>query len=168
MPYKKGPNGTLRYYDSSTGKYCNDPAFSIKPTIHKKSVEQKEKERREILEHLAQKSKDAHLYEIYSLLEKIHPGTTRHINSVYFDKTTRKQRELDIITSKAIYEIKSGKRGRHLKQFLSQMEIAKNLGKDHVVYSPGITDYQVKHLRKIGIKAYNKIKDLEEMEKNRK
>ena len=48
------------------------------------------------------------------------------------------------------------------------MEIAKNLGKDHVVYSPGITDYQVKHLRKIGIKAYNKIKDLEEMEKNRK
>ena len=25
MPYKKGPNNTLRYYSSTTGKYIKDP-----------------------------------------------------------------------------------------------------------------------------------------------
>ena len=168
MPYKKGPYGTLRYYNGSTGRYENNPMLLTNSIKKKKSYQQKEQERKDEIEYLARKSSDKNLYEVYKMLEKINPGTTRHVNYKYFDKISGKEREFDIITTKAIYEIKSGSRGRHVKQFLSQIEIAKRIGKDHVVYSPGISNYQVKHLRKMGINVYNNFAQLEEMEKKRK
>jgi len=169
MPYKKGPNNTLRFYSKSTGRYCNDPRTEIIIDNKKEtSYIEKEKLRRETLFNIAKKSKDVNLFEIYEILESINPGCVRHVNSHYYDKASQKNREFDIITSKAIYEIKHGRGKHHFNQFLSQIKVAKSLNKDHVVFSPGSTNYQIKCMRRMGINAFNKIEELFESEKKRK
>jgi len=168
MPYKKGPNGTKRYYSAENGRYCSDPMFQNNWQLSKKTSYQSERERREIIFNLAQKSTDKYLFDIYQELERINPGTTTHVNFTYTEGRTGKKRELDIITKKAIYEIKSGKRGRSVKQFTSQKLLAKKIGKDHVVFSPKITDYQVKCLRRMDFKVYNKLEEFIEEEEKRK
>lgn len=43
MPYKKGPNGTKRFYDSSTGKYAKNYNFDLlaKKDIRRKGTSKK-------------------------------------------------------------------------------------------------------------------------------
>lgn len=45
MPYKKGPNGTKRFYDSSTGKYAKNYNFDL--LAKKKKRHQKKRNKQE-------------------------------------------------------------------------------------------------------------------------
>lgn len=169
MPLKRGPNNTERYYDSSTGRYCKSPLFSHEFNLDKKrTFKEREQERIEALRQQAINSKDKNLFEIYTLLEKNRPGCVQHINTLVFDRNLRNVREIDIITNKAVYEIKSGKAKHKLKQFDAQKKLAKSRNKDYVVYSPGSSNYQIECLRKRGIRAYNNIKDVLQIEEKRK
>ena len=166
MPYKKGPNGTLRYYDSSTGKYCNDPnsIFNFKPLVIKKSFQELEKERRQGLVYQAKRSRDKYLFEVYSALEQKCPGCVRHINAKVYDRNIGNTREIDIITTKGIYEIKSGKVKHRFKQFVRQNELANNLKKKYYLYCPDISSHKIALLAKKGIRVYKTIKELIESE----
>ncbi len=167
MPYKRGPNNTLRYYSKKSGKYCKDPQFNITPIKQKLSGKEKEQLRRENIFQQAQRSKDKNLFLVFSFLEGIDPGCVKHVNCFYCSNKTSKIREFDIITSRSIYEVKSGFARHKTKQYLAQIEVAKDLNKDHVVYSPGSTDYQVKCMRAEGIKIFNKFDEFKDYERNK-
>lgn len=167
MPIKAGPNGTTRHYDSRTGRYCS--GFSIPQTTkNKKTFAEKEKERIQNLANKAENSKDKNIFEIYSLLEQLRPGSVRHINEVLRDQVSKKDREIDIITDKCVYEIKSGKAKHKVKQFNAQLEFAKGRNKDYVIYSPGSGKHQVDVLKSKGFNVFTSIDDLIKYERKRK
>ena len=168
IKFKKGPHNTLRAYDAHSGKYVDGFAIMTPRPKIKKSSQEKEALRQEEVYNSAKNSKDEYLFDVYLILEEINPGCVRHINFDVFDKHINNFREIDIITTKAIYEIKSSTYGRYTKQYLSQMKFAKSLHKDHVVFSPKSTKAQITALRKNGINIYNDINEFIEMEKKRK
>lgn len=169
MPYKKGPNGTIRYYRKSDGRYCDNPSvlqnFNIKP---KTTGSEREEKRILNLFKQAQNSKDKNLFEIYTLLENNEPGSVQHINCSYFYKKDKKEYEIDIITKRAFYEIKGGKAKHKYKQYCKQKEIATSLKKDHIVFSPNSGTHQINVLRSKGIKIFNDINDFINYERNKK
>ena len=166
--YKKGPHNTLRAYDSHNGQYVNDfSKFASAPKI-KISSKEKEELRKEEVYQSANKSKDKNVFETYLILEGLRPGCVKHINCKVLDKFNKKERELDIVTDKAIYEVKSGKAKHRYKQYSRQKKYAQYINKDHVVFSPGSSNTQIKILRRMGINIYNDINEFIEMEKKRK
>ncbi len=161
MPLKKGPNNTERHYDPATGRYCRNPLFqNITWPKEKKSFQEREKERMDALMRQAIKSKDKHLYELYVKLESVNPGTTQHINATIYDRNLKNVREIDIITKRAVYEVKSGKAKHKLKQFLAQKSLAESRKKQYVVYSPESGKHQIEALKRHGIQVYNNIEDV--------
>ena len=138
------------------------------PARVKRSFFEKEKERIQNLANRANNSKDKNVFEIYLALEQLRPGSVRHINEVLRDQVSKKDREIDIITDKCVYEIKSGKAKHKVKQFSAQLEFAKSRNKDYVIYSPGSRKHQVDVLKSKGFNVFTSIDDLVKYERTRK
>ena len=161
MPYKKGPNNTLRFYDTHTGRYASMPFMSFAPAPkNKKSYEERLKEKREMLYNRAIKSKDKYLYDIFIFIENNFPGEVSLINDKIYHKEIKSTREIDLVTKKCIIEIKSGKVKHRSKQFLAQKDFAKDYNKHHIVYAPDITDKKLIELKNKGIDVVRKKEDL--------
>lgn len=108
------------------------------------------------------------MFEIYSIIEKISPGSVTHINHKYYDKETNKYREFDIMSKTTIYEIKSGKARHKYKQYSAQKNIADRLKKNYVVFSPNSSNYQINVLKKCGINIFNDIENFVDNERKKK
>lgn len=162
MPYKKGPNNTLRYYSSTTGKYIKDPGQLEFSNSKKQKMTFKEKAelKRQNLYNHAAKSKDKYVYEIFSLLEKNEPGNVILVNDVLYHKKINSTREIDIMTKSSIIEVKSGKVRHKTRQFLEQKDLAREHNKEHIVYAPDITEKKYLELKSKGI---NVIRNKEEL-----
>jgi len=158
MPIKNGPYGTTRYYDASNGRYCK---YSVDNSFNEFLNNFKNSKHTEIYIK-ASNSKDKNLFEVYSLLEELKPGCVLDVNCTIFDKNIHAYREIDIITCKAIIEVKSGKAKHHTKQFLSQLKLASTMNKDYILFTPGSGNHQIEFLKKLGIIV---VKNLEELEK---
>ena len=96
MPYKKGPKNTLRYYDSSNGRYAPSTTQFLFPIPHRekksKSIEEIEKEKKELLYIKAKKTKDKYLYDLFLEIEENFPGEIKLINSCIYHKKIKKTR----------------------------------------------------------------------------
>lgn len=161
MPYKKGPNNTIRYYDSSTGKYAS--SFSnIQFAKEKMSKEEKEMLKKESLFNHASKTKDKYVYDLFLELEKTKPGCVIIVNEKVYHKKIKQPREIDLMTKDYIIEVKSGKVKHRSTQFLSQQDLSNDLGKKHIVYAPDISDKKYNELREKGIDVVRTKKDLME------
>ena len=166
MPYKKGPNNTLRFYDSSTGRYATSSSLFILSTNNErkktKEYEEKQKEKQANLYNRAEKIKDKYLYELFNEIEKNYPGEIKLINSNIYHKKIRNTREIDLVTKKFIIEVKSGKVRHKSSQLLEQANLAKDLNKKHLLYAPDISDKKYNELKNKGIIVYRKKGDLME------
>jgi len=156
MPYKKGPNGTLRAYCSKNGRYTKMSFEQIMEQFHsspkKKSHLQKEQEKTNSLLNRAKHSKDEFVGELCLFIERIKPGVLRHVNIHLYDKQLHFTREVDIVTSHALIEVKS-RTGKHaLKQFLAQKRISESLGKRYYVFAPNMSDTRYNEYTKHGIR----------------
>lgn len=138
MPYKKGPNNTDRYYDSSTGRYSKDPRFAFAEVKRKLTTAEKEQLHYEELFNRACNSKDPLLFDVYYALESKFHKCVKHINDEFYDEFICDKREIDIVTKKLFIEIKSGSARKKLTQFQSQQRVAAAFGKKHIVYAPDI------------------------------
>jgi len=168
MPYKKGPKGTLRYYRKSDDRYCDDPASAYDHTKRKLSKKEKELLRSENLFKQAKNSKDQNLFDVFCLLEKLRPGCVRYINASVYDKNIKSEREIDIITDRSIYEIKSGHAKHKTRQYIAQRKFAFDKGKDYLVYSPDCRKHQLDCLKAEGFKVFTQLNDLADYERKRK
>lgn len=156
MPYKKGPNGTLRAYSSSNGRYTKMSIDQILQQLcntesKKKSGREKQRERIENLLSRARHSKDEGIYDLCLFIESNKPGTLKHVNENLYDKRLCDTREVDIVTSKAIIEVKSRTAKHALKQFLAQKQLSEDFGKKYYVYAPNISDARYNEYTKQGI-----------------
>lgn len=150
MPYKKGPNGSLRFYDSRTGRYASSFA-NIQFSKKKMSKEEKKLIKKESLFNHAAKTKDKYVYDLFLELEKMKPNCVIIVNEKVYHKKIGKPREIDIMTDKFIIEVKSGKAKHRSSQFISQQDLASNLDKKHIVYAPDISDKKYNELKQKGI-----------------
>lgn len=168
MPYKKGPNGTVRYYSSSTGRYTAAPNTFISETQKKKRMtnEERAKLKKENLYNHANNSKDNYVKDIFMFLEENSPGTVILVNERVYHKKINSVREIDIMTKNSIIEVKSGKVKHRTKQFLMQQDLANNHNKEHIVYAPDITDKKFNELKSKGINVVRNKNEL--LERNKK
>ena len=166
MPYKKGPKNTLRYYDSSNGRYAPSTTQFLFPIPHRekksKSIEEIEKEKKELLYIKAKKTKDKYLYDLFLEIEKNFPGEIKLINSCIYHKKIKKTREIDLVTKKFIIEVKSGKVRHKSSQLTEQINLARDINKKHLLFAPDIGDTKYKELTNKGIIVYRKKEDLME------
>ena len=89
MPYKRGPNGTLRYYSSSTGRYTSSPDLEIIHNNKKKKKitnEEKRKLKKEILYNHVLKTKDKYVQDVFLFLEKNEPENVILVNERVYHK----------------------------------------------------------------------------------
>lgn len=157
MPYKKGPNGTLRAYCSRNGRYTKmtpeqmmQQLFAVS-SKRKKSNAEKEQERIGNILNRARHSKDEYLYELCLYIEDCRPGVLRHTNIHLYDKQLHSTREVDIVTARSLIEVKS-KTGKHaLKQFLAQKKLSESLGKRYYVFAPNMSDARFDEYSRWGI-----------------
>ena len=167
MPYKKGPNGTLRLYNSSTGRYESSPNIFYN-TDNKKRLtnEEKQKLKREMLYNHVNNANDKYVKEIFTFIEANEPGNVILANEKIYHKKINGTREIDIMTKNSIIEVKSGKVRHKTKQFFEQQDLAKDYRKSHIVYAPDITDKKYYELKSKGI---NVVRDKSELlERNKK
>lgn len=168
MPYKRGPNGTLRYYSSYTGKYTTAPN-TLKYEENKKkrlSNEERAKLKKEILYNHVINTKDNYVQDVFYFLEKNEPGNVILVNERVFHKKIKGTREIDIMTKNSIIEVKSGKVRHKTKQFLEQQDLANEHKKKHIVFAPDITDKKYYELKSKGINVVRDKNDL--LERNKK
>ncbi len=161
--FKKGPHGTLRRYDSASGRYCTGSvlaAVSHNRSKKKPKASEKEAMRRAELYSSAKSSKDKCLFEVYSRVEDALPGTVKQVNVNIYDPYIKDDRELDIITKTHIVEVKSGFKSHNVTQFLGQMKLAELHKKKHCVYMPKASNHKIWSLRHMGINVYNDIDEL--------
>ena len=168
MPYKKGPNGTLRYYNSSTGRYADAPNTLISNIPKKKRMtgEERTKLKEENLYNHAINSKDKYVQDVFNFLETNEPGNIILVNEKIYHKKINGTREIDIMTKSSIIEVKSGKVRHRTSQFLDQQDFAKDYKKSHIVYAPDITDKKFNELKTKGINVVRNKNEL--LERNKK
>ena len=168
MPYKRGPNGTLRFYNNSTGRYESDPNEAISNHINKRKItcEERFKLKRENLYNHAINTRDSYVLDVFYFLEEHEPGNVILVNEKVYHKKIKGTREIDIMTKNSIIEVKSGKVRHKTKQFLEQQDLANNHKKTHVVYAPDITDRKYAELKAKGINVVRCKNDL--LERNKK
>ena len=85
MPYKKGPNNTVRYYSSTTGKYAPDPYLMerlllLDKSKFKLSKQEQNEIRRQSIKNRASRSQDKYVSDLYNFLESNKPGCVKLIN----------------------------------------------------------------------------------------
>lgn len=165
MPFKKGPNNTLRYYSSTTGRYVKTQPSLSAVSKRKKTYEEKLKERKEMLYNRARKIKDKYLFDVFKYLFEKCPNDILLINDRVYHKEIKSTREIDLMTKTSIIEVKSGKVRHKTKQFLAQKNLASSLNKEHIVYAPDITDKKYQELNKKGINVVRKKEELLERNK---
>jgi len=168
MPYKRGPNGTLRYYSSSTGKYTSAPESQTSKENNKRKINNEEKliRKKEMLYNHVIKSQDKYVQDLFMFLEKNDPGTVILVNERVYHKKIKGTREIDIMTKNSIIEVKSGKVRHKTKQFLEQKDLANDHKKQHIVYAPDITDKKYLELKSKGINVVRTKDEL--LERNKK
>lgn len=168
MPYKRGPNGTVRYYSSSTGRYTSSPNSLLCHTNDKKKLTGKEKEKykKELLYNHVDKTNDKYVQDLFIFLETNEPGNVILVNEKVYHKRINGTREIDIMTKNSIIEVKSGKVRHKTRQFLEQQDLAKEHKKTHIVYAPDITDKKYSELKAKGINVVRNKYDL--LERNKK
>lgn len=164
MALKKGPYGTLRRYSHSNGRYIR---YEDRPPIRKKKKgrgKEMAEQKRKCLLNRARSSHDPYIYDVCLALEKSYPYCLQHVNDIIFDKSTRKGREIDIVTNKSIIEVKSGNVHKCLKQFLAQKQLASSLKRKHIVYAPDILKAAKAEYERHGVRIATTIEELIRME----
>jgi len=163
MPQKEGPRGTWRYYSPSTGRYARHPT---EVEIPKKHLSKKEKLqlRREVMLKRAMQSNDKYLLEVFLEVDKHFPGKIKHINEFFYDrnlpKTTNRTREIDMIVSNSVIEIKSGSCRHKSQQFKSQETFCKQHNLKYIIFAPNIGSKMKTVLR---AKGYTVIESLDNL-----
>lgn len=168
MPFKKGPHGTLRYYNASNGRFSRYSVAPVKKTKkHKgRGKEMADRKRQELLNR-ANNSTDPYIKEVSEALDSAIPYCLQHINEQIYNKKTKRPQEIDIITKNLVIEVKTGNGKKKLRQFLNQMDISKDIKRTHVVYAPSMKNGARQEYEKHGIKIVSTIEELIQMEKTK-
>ena len=162
MAFKKNKAGKLQAYDPRTGRYSHMSSDDFFKYINNrpKTKEQKRENRRRALYERAHQRRDPLVPEVFEAIENRFPGCVQNVNHSYFDENLGHRRELDIITSHAIVEVKSGTAKRSLKQLVGQSKYAKSVNKDYIVYAPSISTARQREYNKHGIKIARTMQEL--------
>lgn len=162
MYLKRGPKGTFRAYSKMTGKYVpmGQQDLFVTTGKHKKTKQEREKFRDQVILSKASKSNDVYLYECVRAITKAIPGTILFVNDKFHDKSIGSTRELDIVTKTSVIEVKSGQVKKKMHQFLGQKAFAERGNKRHIVFAPEIPGAAREAYTKAGIKI---VKTLDEL-----
>lgn len=162
MPKKKGAGGRLQNYDPNTGRYKKSTNILENLTINKMhpTKAQKDKMRMNYLINCAKNKGDKYVLDALLYIEKYLPHSVLAVNCLRMDPNIEKIRELDIITTHHVIEVKGGKGGRLLKQLISQKKYADSINKKYVVFSPNIAKVRKYEYNKCGIHIVTSLKEL--------
>lgn len=170
MPYKAGPNNTLRSYSSKNGRYVKETPDSLleklqntKPLSKEMEKAIKKKYRLENIRNRALKSKDPLLAEVYMHLESIFPNQITHVNDMIYFPQTERCHECDIVIRNCIIEVKSGTRGAFLKQYNNLKNYCQTHNKKAILYAPNIPKRSLAQQKANNICIASNYKELEEL-----
>lgn len=166
MPYKAGPNNSLRRYSSLTGRYIKESSEETLLRLSKTSKnsrDTKEFIRRENLRNRAFKSKDPLLKEVYTFLEQALPNKITHVNENIYFPNTKNTHECDIILKNSIVEIKSGKRGNFLYQYSKLKEYCAAHNKKAIIFAPNLPKRSLSQQKQNGIQIATNYHELKEL-----